>query len=179
MHIDDEIRYRALAARDARFDGLFFVGVTSTGIYCRPICTARCPGPRSLPVLLATGRWPSATDSGRACAAGPSWRRATRRSMRCGAPPGRPPCRIEAGALERRRQPGRAGRRPGSRARASSAAPSSRSSASRRSSWPRRSGCSWPSSCSPSRTCRSSRLRSPAVSRASGGSTRCSGRTTG
>jgi AraC family transcriptional regulator, regulatory protein of adaptative response / DNA-3-methyladenine glycosylase II len=43
MHPDDEIRYRALAARDARFDGLFFVGVTSTRIYCRPICTARCP----------------------------------------------------------------------------------------------------------------------------------------
>ena len=44
MHIDDEIRYRAVAAHDARFDGLFFVGVTSTRIYCRPICTARCPG---------------------------------------------------------------------------------------------------------------------------------------
>lgn len=35
--------YKALAARDARFDGLFFVGVTSTGIYCRPICPARTP----------------------------------------------------------------------------------------------------------------------------------------
>jgi AraC family transcriptional regulator, regulatory protein of adaptative response / DNA-3-methyladenine glycosylase II len=44
MRIDDETCYRALAARDARFDGLFFVGVTSTRIYCRPICTARTPG---------------------------------------------------------------------------------------------------------------------------------------
>jgi len=35
--------YRALAARDARFDGVFFVGVTSTKIYCRPICPARTP----------------------------------------------------------------------------------------------------------------------------------------
>jgi AraC family transcriptional regulator of adaptative response / DNA-3-methyladenine glycosylase II len=35
--------YAALAARDPRFDGLFFVGVTSTGIYCRPICPARTP----------------------------------------------------------------------------------------------------------------------------------------
>ncbi|HSP80364.1 MAG TPA: AlkA N-terminal domain-containing protein, partial [Myxococcaceae bacterium] len=35
--------YRALTARDRRFDGLFFVGVTSTGIYCRPVCTARTP----------------------------------------------------------------------------------------------------------------------------------------
>ncbi|HET7602192.1 MAG TPA: AlkA N-terminal domain-containing protein [Gemmatimonadales bacterium] len=32
---------RALAARDPRFDGLFVVGITSTRIYCRPICPAR------------------------------------------------------------------------------------------------------------------------------------------
>lgn len=31
---------KARASRDARFDGLFFVGVTTTGIYCRPICPA-------------------------------------------------------------------------------------------------------------------------------------------
>ena len=37
---DREICYRALRSRDARFDGLLFVGVTSTGIYCRPICPA-------------------------------------------------------------------------------------------------------------------------------------------
>ena len=35
--------YLACAARDARFDGVFFVGVSSTGIYCRPICTAKLP----------------------------------------------------------------------------------------------------------------------------------------
>ena len=35
--------YRALLARDPRFDGVFFVGVTSTGIYCRPICTVKTP----------------------------------------------------------------------------------------------------------------------------------------
>src|SRR3954453_23675418 len=33
--------YRALQSRDPRFDGLLFVGVTSTGIYCRPVCPAR------------------------------------------------------------------------------------------------------------------------------------------
>jgi AraC family transcriptional regulator of adaptative response / DNA-3-methyladenine glycosylase II len=32
---------RALGARDARFDGLFFVGITTTRIYCRPVCPAR------------------------------------------------------------------------------------------------------------------------------------------
>lgn len=35
--------YNAFAARDPRFDGVFYVGVTSTGIYCRPVCTARTP----------------------------------------------------------------------------------------------------------------------------------------
>jgi len=35
--------YRALKARDARFDGQFFIGVTSTGIYCRPVCRVRVP----------------------------------------------------------------------------------------------------------------------------------------
>ena len=37
--------YSAYAARDPRFDGVFFIGVTSTGIYCRPVCTARTPRP--------------------------------------------------------------------------------------------------------------------------------------
>ena len=44
MTLDDDACYRALLARDARFDGVFFTGVTTTGIYCRPVCTARTPG---------------------------------------------------------------------------------------------------------------------------------------
>ena len=40
----DDIFYRALISHDARFDGVFFVGVKTTGIYCRPICTAKTPG---------------------------------------------------------------------------------------------------------------------------------------
>ncbi len=39
----DDARYLALKSRDARFDGLFFTGVTSTGIYCRPVCAVRTP----------------------------------------------------------------------------------------------------------------------------------------
>ena len=39
--LDPEASYKALQARDERFDGRLFVGVTSTGIYCRPICPAR------------------------------------------------------------------------------------------------------------------------------------------
>ncbi|MFE8645424.1 DNA-3-methyladenine glycosylase 2 family protein [Sphingomonas sp. NCPPB 2930] len=40
---DGDACYRALAAHDARFDGSFFTGVTSTGIYCRPVCRVRTP----------------------------------------------------------------------------------------------------------------------------------------
>ncbi len=39
----DDARYLALKARDARFDGCFFTGITSTGIYCRPVCRVRTP----------------------------------------------------------------------------------------------------------------------------------------
>lgn len=41
--IDPQAAYRALTSRDSRFDGVFFVGVTSTGIYCRPICPVKTP----------------------------------------------------------------------------------------------------------------------------------------
>jgi AraC family transcriptional regulator of adaptative response / DNA-3-methyladenine glycosylase II len=41
--LDPRVCYQALLTRDARFDGRFFVGVTSTGIYCRPVCPARTP----------------------------------------------------------------------------------------------------------------------------------------
>ncbi len=43
MDLDQDACYRAVATRDARFDGRFFGGVTSTGIYCRPICPAKTP----------------------------------------------------------------------------------------------------------------------------------------
>ncbi len=41
--LDPEACYRAVATRDARFDGRFFTGVKTTGIYCRPVCPARTP----------------------------------------------------------------------------------------------------------------------------------------
>ena len=40
---DRKTWYRAFQSRDARFDGRVFVGVTSTGIYCRPVCPVRTP----------------------------------------------------------------------------------------------------------------------------------------
>ncbi|MGH9673616.1 MAG: AlkA N-terminal domain-containing protein [Bryobacteraceae bacterium] len=45
--MDPDICYRAIIARDTRFDGKFFTGVTSTGIYCRPVCPARTPARRN------------------------------------------------------------------------------------------------------------------------------------
>jgi len=41
--LDHNACYRALLTRDSRFDGRFFIAVTTTGIYCRPICPARPP----------------------------------------------------------------------------------------------------------------------------------------
>jgi AraC family transcriptional regulator of adaptative response / DNA-3-methyladenine glycosylase II len=41
--LDDDACYRAVAARDSRFDGRFFTGVLTTGIYCRPSCPSRTP----------------------------------------------------------------------------------------------------------------------------------------
>src|SRR6478609_1468793 len=43
MDMDRIACYRAILTRDARFDGRLFVGVKTTGIYCRPICPARTP----------------------------------------------------------------------------------------------------------------------------------------
>lgn len=41
MQLEPNACFRATRSRDSRFDGRFFVGITSTRIYCRPVCTAR------------------------------------------------------------------------------------------------------------------------------------------
>lgn len=43
----DDAHYQALKSRDSRFDGQFFTGVTSTGVYCRPVCKVRTPRPEN------------------------------------------------------------------------------------------------------------------------------------
>src|ERR1041385_3411973 len=43
MDLESNACDRSRLARDARFDGRFFIGVTSTGIYCRPVCPAPSP----------------------------------------------------------------------------------------------------------------------------------------
>ena len=45
MELNFETCYSAVEARDTRYDGLFFTGVSSTGIFCRPICPAVTPKP--------------------------------------------------------------------------------------------------------------------------------------
>jgi AraC family transcriptional regulator of adaptative response / DNA-3-methyladenine glycosylase II len=40
---DPVLCYRAVQARDARFDGVFYTAVRTTGIYCRPSCPAVTP----------------------------------------------------------------------------------------------------------------------------------------
>ena len=55
MDLDHEACYRAICTRDARFDGRLFVGVKTTGIYCRPVCPARTPRRENMQ-LLPVGR---------------------------------------------------------------------------------------------------------------------------
>ncbi|CCH21259.1 Transcriptional regulator, AraC family [Micromonospora lupini str. Lupac 08] len=48
VEMDFERCYRAVDSRDQRFDGWFYTGVTSTGIYCRPSCPATTPKRRNV-----------------------------------------------------------------------------------------------------------------------------------
>lgn len=62
---DHEQCYRAVLSRDARFDGVFFTAVKTTGIYCRPSCPATTPKPENV-VFYATAA--AAHEAGfRAC----------------------------------------------------------------------------------------------------------------
>ena len=54
--LDADSCYRAVASRDARFDGWFVTAVHTTGIYCRPSCPARTPLPRNVSLLRHGGR---------------------------------------------------------------------------------------------------------------------------
>ena len=58
-------RYRAIAARDSRFDGQFYTAVRTTGIYCRPSCPARTPKAENVAFYLTSA---AAHEAGfRAC----------------------------------------------------------------------------------------------------------------
>ncbi|HLT61424.1 MAG TPA: Ada metal-binding domain-containing protein, partial [Microlunatus sp.] len=48
LDLDHETCYRAADSRDARFDGIFYLAVHTTGIYCRPSCPATMPKPGNL-----------------------------------------------------------------------------------------------------------------------------------
>lgn len=55
---DHQVYERARLSRDARFDGRFFIGVKTTGIYCRPICPANSPKSKNItfyPTAAAAG----------------------------------------------------------------------------------------------------------------------------
>ena len=56
--LDDERRYHAAVSKDPRFDGVFFIAVTSTGIYCRPSCPAITPKRENMRFLPQRGGGP-------------------------------------------------------------------------------------------------------------------------
>jgi AraC family transcriptional regulator of adaptative response/methylated-DNA-[protein]-cysteine methyltransferase len=63
--IDEETRWQAVQAKDARFNGIFFYGVRSTGIYCKPSCPSRRP--RREQVLFFASFKAAETEGFRAC----------------------------------------------------------------------------------------------------------------
>ena len=88
MHTDHERCYRAASSRDARFDGVFYVGVKTTGIYCRPSCPAVTPKKENV-TFYATAA--AAQDAGfRAC-----------RRCRPDTTPGSPEWNVRADAVGR------------------------------------------------------------------------------
>jgi AraC family transcriptional regulator of adaptative response / DNA-3-methyladenine glycosylase II len=65
MEISFDDCYHAMETRDAGFDGRFYVGVTSTGIYCRPTCPSRLPKRENVRICATAA---DARDAGfRAC----------------------------------------------------------------------------------------------------------------
>lgn len=88
LSLDFEVCYRAVCSRDARFDGQFFTAVTSTGIYCRPICPA--PTPKAAHVRFYGCAAAAAADGFRAC-----------RRCRPEASPGSPEWNIRADLVAR------------------------------------------------------------------------------
>ncbi len=99
MDMDHNACYRAISTRDARFDGRLFVGVKTTGIYCRPICPARTPKRENISFFPARRRHRRPAFAP-ACAAG----RRPRPTRAPGAAPPTPSSRalglIEAAALD-------------------------------------------------------------------------------
>ena len=69
--LDQEACYRAVLTRDPRFDGRFFTGVKTTGIYCRPVCPARTPKRENVQLLSPRAAAARRPGSAPACAAGP------------------------------------------------------------------------------------------------------------
>lgn len=65
IHRDHERCYRAIVSRDARFDGVFYIGVRTTGIYCRPSCPARTPKRENVTFFATAAA--AHTDGFRAC----------------------------------------------------------------------------------------------------------------
>jgi AraC family transcriptional regulator of adaptative response / DNA-3-methyladenine glycosylase II len=91
MFTDHERCYRAVQARDARFDGVFYTAVTTTGIYCRPSCPALTPKPGNVTFHASAA---SAQEAGfRAC-----------RRCRPDTTPGSPEWNVRADAVGRAMQ---------------------------------------------------------------------------
>lgn len=79
MLFDFQTCYEAIKNRDSRYDGVFFTGVSSTGIFCRPVCPAVTPKPEncefypSAAAALAAGYRPCLRCRPESAPNGPAW----------------------------------------------------------------------------------------------------------
>ena len=79
MNTDPNICYRAVKSRDARFDGRFFTAVTSTGVFCRPVCPAitpkreNCQFYENAAAAMSAGFRPCLRCRPEAAPGGPAW----------------------------------------------------------------------------------------------------------
>src|SRR3954465_14274045 len=112
--LDHERCYRAVAGRDARFDGWFFTAVHTTGIYCRPSCPARTPLARNVSFFTTAAGAQSAGSRGAVARLAPLPPGPARRGARV-AGMGRPSRRRGPRDAADRRRRGGALRRTGTR----------------------------------------------------------------
>ena len=99
--IDPEVCYRAVKSRDPRFDGVFYTGVTSTGIYCRPVVPRAHAAAAQRHLPPDRGRRPGRRVPGLQAVPAPTRRRAPRSGTSPPTWPGRAMRLIADGVVER------------------------------------------------------------------------------
>jgi len=57
MELNFEVMYKAILEKNKKFEGIFFTAVKTTGIFCRPSCTARKPKKENIEFYKTAMEW--------------------------------------------------------------------------------------------------------------------------